>query len=291
MNYLRDGRTIWTTRDLLSRDVPKLSQALNLEPVESRLELRVLLGHALNVDLAWLLSHGDEEIHGCAGERYEELLARRLAGEPIAYILGEREFYGRSFKVGPSVLIPRPETELLVDLAKVNMPADRPCNILDLGTGSGCIAITLAIECPACKVTAVDSSESGLDLAEKNALSLKADVNWRYGNWFSALEGLRFDLIVSNPPYIAELDAHLSSGDVRFEPRNALVSGPLGLNDLALIIEQSPTFLKPDGCVLLEHGWNQGRVVGNMMKKRGFRQIECHKDDAGLERVTCGRCR
>lgn len=291
MNYQSATAAIWTIKDILCRDASRLAHALDLEQGESRLEVRVLLEHVLNVDRAWLLSHDDEEIKGATGERYEGLLARRLAGEPIAYIVGEREFYGRSFKVGPSVLIPRPETELLVDLAKVQIPADKPCDIVDLGTGSGCIAITLALECPACKVTAVDSSRPGLDLAGENALSLKADVKWHQGNWFSGLDELRFDLIVSNPPYVAEQDAHLQSGDVRFEPRTALASGPLGLNDLAVIIEQSPIFLRPDGWVLLEHGWNQGCAVGNMMKRRGFRQIQCHKDYAGLDRVTWGKCR
>lgn len=280
-----------TIKTVLSRDSSRLSQALTLQAAESRQEIRVLLEHALNVDRAWLLTHDDQELEREPADRYEELLARRLKGEPIAYILGLREFYGRPFKVGPSVLIPRPETELLVDLAKARLPADEPRDVLDLGTGSGCVAITLALERPACKVTGAERSSPSLDLARGNALYLGARVVWRHSNWFAGLEGLSFDLIVSNPPYIAERDAHLESGDVRFEPRNALASGPLGLSDLAVIIDQSPLFLKPGGWLLLEHGWDQGRAVGDLMNRRGFQQIRSHKDDAGLDRVTLGKCR
>lgn len=280
-----------TIKDVLSRDASRLAQVLTLQAAESRLEIRVLLEHALNVDRAWLLTHDDQELDRESIFRYETLLARRFAGEPIAYILGHREFYGRPFKVGPSVLIPRPETELLVDLVKARLPADEPRNVLDLGTGSGCIAITLALERPACKVTGVERCSPSLNLARENAVYLKADVEWRHSNWFAGLEGSSFDLIVSNPPYIAERDAHLESGDVRFEPRNALVSGPMGLNDLAVIIDQSPFFLKPGGWLLLEHGWDQRRAVGDLMERRGFQQVQCHKDGAGLDRVTLGKCR
>lgn len=291
MNYLSATQAMTTIKNVLSRDSSRLSQALTLQAAESRLEIRVLLEHVLNVDRTWLLTHDDQELEAESSLRYETLLARRFGGEPIAYILGQREFYGRSFKVGPSVLIPRPETELLVDLAKALLPADEPRDVLDLGTGSGCIAITLALERPACKVKGVERSRPSLDLARENALYLTAHVVWRHGNWFTGLGELRFDLIVSNPPYIAEQDAHLKSGDVRFEPRNALVSGPIGLNDLAVIIEQSPFFLKPGGWLLLEHGWDQGRAVGDLMKKRGFQRIQSHKDHAGLDRATLGRCR
>jgi release factor glutamine methyltransferase len=280
-----------TIRNVLSRDSSRLSQALTLQAAESRLEIRVLLEHALNVDQAWLLTHDDQELEAESGLRYESLLSRRLRGEPIAYILGEREFYGRSFKVGPSVLIPRPETELLVDLAKALLPPGEPRDVLDLGTGSGCIAITLALERPACKVKGLERSRPSLDLARENAFFLKADVEWRHGNWLSGLEGLSFDVIVSNPPYIAEQDVHLESGDVRFEPRNALASGPIGLNDLAVIIELSPSFLKPGGWLLLEHGWDQGQAVGELMKKRGFQQIQGYKDHSGLDRASVCRCR
>jgi release factor glutamine methyltransferase len=189
------------------------------------------------------------------------------------------------------VLIPRPETEILVEAALERLPKDRPARVLDLGTGSGCIAITLALERPACKVTGVDWSRPSLDVSRENARYLKAQVEWCHGNWFTGLGELRFDLIVSNPPYIAQHDVHLESGDVRFEPRNALVSGPIGLDDLAAIIEQSPFFLKSGGWLMLEHGWDQGRSVGDLMKTRGFQQIQSHKDHAGLDRATLGRCR
>jgi release factor glutamine methyltransferase len=291
MNLQGAAGAVRTIRETLARDASRLAQALNLEQVESRLEVRILLEHVLNVGRAWLLTHDDQEITDASKERYARLLARRLAGEPIAYIVGEREFYGRPFKVGPSVLVPRPETELLVDLALARIRADEPAAVLDLGTGSGCIAISIALERPACKVMGIDSSPSALHMARENARLLKADVEWRQSNWFSGLAGLRFDLIVSNPPYIAERDTHLESGDVRFEPRSALASGPAGLDDLTVIIEQSLSFLKAGGWLLVEHGWNQSQDVADLMKYQGFQQFLSQKDCAGLDRVTLAKCR
>jgi release factor glutamine methyltransferase len=288
MNYLSVDHAMSSIKDVLSRDSSRLAQVLTLQAAESRLEIRLLLERALNVNRAWLLTHDDQELEGESRARYQALLERRLAGEPIAYILGQREFYGRLFKVGPSVLIPRPETELLVDLAKARIPHDEPCDVLDLGTGSGCIAITLALERPACRVTAVERSTTFLELARENERFLGAQVTWREADWLTGLVGASFDVIVSNPPYVAEQDAHLKTGDVRFEPRSALASGPLGLNDLTLIIEQSPTLIRRGGWLLLEHGWDQGSAVVNLMKKRGFQQVQSYKDHAGLDRVTLG---
>lgn len=275
-------------RNLLERDTGRLTRTLGLSRAEARLELRVLLGHALNVDRAWLIGHEDRDVNHEALQAYEHLLARRLEGIPIAYLLGWREFYGRMFKVGPDVLIPRPETELLVDLAKARLPETGKRDVLDLGTGSGCIAITLALERPNCAVTGVDKSQASLNLARENAAILGAKVEWRQANWFSGLAGRRFDLIVANPPYIQEDDKHLESGDVRFEPRHALASGPQGLNDLAFIIQRAPARLKPAGWLLLEHGWNQGPAVLAFMKTHGFHEVEIIRDFAGHDRVCIG---
>ena len=278
-------------RDIVSRDASRLARSLSLPAAESRLEVRILLEHVLGVDRAWLLTHDGDQVTLESQGRYDALLARRLAGVPIAYIVGQREFYGRPFKVGPSVLIPRPETELLVDLAKSRLPANEACDVLDLGTGSGCIAISLALECPAWRVTGIERSQLSLDLARENAYCLRAQVELRQGEWFADLADSRFDLIVSNPPYIAELDPHLWSGDVRFEPREALVSGPGGMSDLNQIIRQSRDFLKPGGWLLIEHGWDQGRAVEDLMKQLGFWQVQGHQDHGGRDRATTGRCR
>jgi release factor glutamine methyltransferase len=266
-------------------------QALGINWTAARLEIRILLESVLKVDRAWLIAHEDQSIQPGPMHRYEALLSRRLRSEPMAYILGQREFYGRLFKVGPEVLIPRPETEILVDLAKARLPEGKTSDVLDLGTGSGCIAITLALECPASNVVGVDASQSSLILARENAATLGASVEWQKGNWYSTLYGKRFDLIVSNPPYIAERDIHLELGDVRFEPRSALSSGPLGLNDLKVIIEESQVHLNPGRWLVLEHGYDQGPVVMELMKKRDFQQVEIHKDYAGNDRVTIGKCR
>lgn len=276
---------------IIDRDAPALSAALGLDRAEARLEVRILLEWVLKADRAWLLAHQDEDLEADALQAYEGLLIRRLAGEPIAYIVGRREFYGRPFEVGPDVLIPRPETELLVDLAKARLPATGAAEVLDLGSGSGCIAITLALERPDCRVVGVDQSLASLDLARKNAAALGARVEWLQSDWYAALEGRKFDLIVSNPPYIEERDAHLETGDVRFEPRHALASGPHGLDDLAAIIGQARSHLMPGGWLVLEHGWNQGPRVMELMKLHGFQCVQTMKDHAGHDRASLGKCR
>jgi release factor glutamine methyltransferase len=291
MNFHSNISSLTSVRSVLDRDAPRLMQALGVNWTAARLEIRILLESVLKVDRAWLIAHEDQSIQPESMQRYKGLLSRRLRGEPMAYILGQREFYGRLFKVGAEVLIPRPETEILVDLAKARLPEGKVSDVLDLGTGSGCIAITLALESPASNVMGVDASQSSLTLARENAATLGVRVEWQKGNWYSALHGKRFDLIVSNPPYIAERDIHLELGDVRFEPRSALSSGPQGLNDLKVIIEESQAHLKPGGWLVLEHGYDQGPVVMELMKKRDFQQVEIHKDYAGNDRVTIGKCR
>ena len=279
-----------TIKDVLFRDSPRLSQALSLQAAESRLEIRVLLEHALNVDRAWLLTHDDQELNGESSLRYESFLARRLAGEPIAYILGRREFYGRSFKVGPSVLIPRPETELLVEAALERLPKDRPARVLDLGTGSGCIALTLALERPLTQVVAADASPASLTIARENARKLGAEnIEFILSDWYLGLGVNKFDMIVSNPPYISGADPHLDAGDLRFEPRQALSSGADGLDAVRIIVANAPEHLHNGGWLLLEHGFDQAEATMALLDGGGVTAIFTMKDLARTSRVTGGQ--
>lgn len=257
-----------------------------LEPVD----LRILLQHVLGVRHAYLIAHSERVLTSDEIKAFESLLHRRLEGEPVAYLIGRREFFGRDFSVTPAVLIPRPETELLVEsgLARAERLV-RP-RILDLGTGSGCIAITLALERADALLTAVDASEAALQIARTNAERLAAaNVEFRLGAWFDPVAGERFDLVVGNPPYVSRDDPHLLSGDVRFEPRNALASGPAGLDDLTHIIATAARFLVDDGWLLLEHGWDQADAVAALLDAAGFADVFLAHDLAGLPRVSGGR--
>lgn len=272
--------------ELLRRDAPRLMQTLNLDVATARLEVRVLLGHVLSVDRTWLIAHELDPLQSEAIASYEELLGRRLAGEPIAYILGEKEFYGRTFRVTPDVLIPRPETELLVELAlKRCSTIDKP-RILDLGTGSGCIAITLALECPSSQVTALEESRAALEIARQNASKSGVDIEFVRSRWFEALDDRQFDIIVTNPPYVAPGDPHLLQGDVGHEPVGALVAGNKGLADIQEIVIQSRQHLRPGGALLLEHGYDQAEAVRELLIKNGYAQPETWRDLAGIERAT-----
>ena len=272
--------------ELLLRDAPGLMRTLGLDKAVARLEIRILLGRALGVDRTWLIAHEHDSLMPKAVAYYEELLGRRLAGEPVAYILGEKEFYGRAFRVTPDVLIPRPETELLVDLALTRCRALASPKVLDLGTGSGCIAITLALECPSARVAAVEESRAALAVASQNAEKNCVDVEFLQSHWFEALRGRRFDIIVANPPYIALDDPHLLQGDVRHEPMGALVSENEGLADIRAIILQSKDHLFPGGTLLLEHGYDQATQVRSILSTAGYSVVRSWHDMAGTERVT-----
>lgn len=258
-------------------------------------EARMLLGHVLQRPAVWLVAHDDAELEEEQLVLFSSLCARRRGGEPIAYLIGKREFYGREFQVAPGVLIPRPETELLVDLALAKVGAGRtatqPPRILDLGTGSGCIAISIALECPKCEVVAIDASSAALAIAKTNATRLGANVCFRNGDWFSPLTGKRFDLIVSNPPYIAAADPHLAQGDLVHEPPTALASGTDGLDAIRTIIAEAPGFLYPGGSLWLEHGYDQAEAVKELLLAAGFMAIEPHTDLAGIIRITGGSIR
>ncbi len=253
------------------------------------MDARILLRHVLQCQAAWLAAHPEAQLDPSDWAEYRLLIERREAGEPIAYLVGEREFYGFGFLVTPAVLIPRPETELLVELALAHFAARRSVRVLDLGTGSGALAIALAKELAGADVTAVDRSREALLVAMANAARLHASVSFVQSDWFGALEGERFELIVANPPYVASDDPHLAEGDVRFEPPTALASGPEGLDDLAEIVAAAPPHLEPGGWLFLEHGYNQAARVRGLLTDAGFASIASWKDLAGTERVSGGQ--
>ena len=257
--------------------------------VEARREAQILLGHALGVSRAWLSAHGDEAPDPSAAAVFRELVQRRHAGEPVAYLVGRQEFYGLDFRVTPDVLIPRADTESLIDTAleKLTQPARH--EVLDLGTGSGCVAITIAHERSAARVTAVDVSAAALNVARDNAVAIGVDVEFVEGTWFEPLGGCRFDLIVSNPPYVAEADPHLQQGDLRFEPVTAVASGKDGLTDIRIIIAGAPTYLRAGGWLLFEHGYDQADVCRDLLRDAGFGEVISRADIAGLPRVAGGR--
>lgn len=276
----------------LARATERLQHALGLDRREARLEARILAARALGVDRAWLVAHDRDTLSPDQAEAVEALVARREQGEPVAYILGEKEFYGRMFKVTPDVLIPRPETELLVEAALARIPMDRPCRVLDLGTGSGCIAITIALERPGAQVLAADQSAACVTLAHNNAKILSAcNCTFIQSDWFSELTGETFEVIVSNPPYIAPEQALLDTGDLRFEPRHALSAEGNGLAHFRTITSHASKHLAPHGWLLVEHGYDQGGQVLDLLEQTGFYEIRTLTDLARHPRVTLGSYR
>ena len=253
-----------------------------------RLEARALLSQASGRAREWLVAHGDEPAAADAAEQFRALAARRRAGEPLAYLLGRREFFGREFTVNGSVLIPRPDTETLVRWALETAPEGG--QVLDLGTGSGAIAVTLALERPNLTVTATDISGEALQTARENARRLGAGVAFLQGDWYGALSAnARFDLIVANPPYIAADDPHLGQGDLRHEPSGALTDGADGLAALAQIIAGAPGRLDAGGWIGVEHGWAQGAAVRALLVQAGFTAVETLQDAEHRDRTSIGR--
>ncbi|MBK6975310.1 MAG: peptide chain release factor N(5)-glutamine methyltransferase [Sterolibacteriaceae bacterium] len=252
-------------------------------------DARALLQHVTGFGHARFASAPERQLDPRAWQDFEALVVRRAAGEPVAYLIGWREFYGRRFSVTPDVLIPRPETELLVDLVLRERDRAQRLQILDLGTGSGVLAITMALELPRADVTATDVSPAALAVARGNADALGARVHFIESDWWSALADRRFDLIVSNPPYIAPADPHLGQGDLRFEPRGALVGrGRAGAGDLAEIVRSARANLRPFGSLLVEHGWDQGAAVRASLSAAGFDAVTTTKDLGGNDRATSG---
>ncbi|EIX9084963.1 MAG: peptide chain release factor N(5)-glutamine methyltransferase [Klebsiella aerogenes] len=254
-----------------------------------RRDAEILLGHVTGKARTWILAFDETVLTAEQLAELEALLARRANGEPVAHLVGQREFWSLPLFVSPATLIPRPDTECLVEQALVRLP-QTACRILDLGTGTGAIALALASERADCKVTAVDFMPDAAALAARNAAHLALNnVTVLQSDWFSALKGQRFAMIVSNPPYIDETDPHLAEGDVRFEPRTALVAADQGLADLAHIIREGRQYLLPNAYMLLEHGWKQGEAVRALFNEAGYLDVETCRDYGDNERLTLGR--
>jgi release factor glutamine methyltransferase len=257
-----------------------------IEPAEARL----LLAHALQQPPAWLFAHADEVMDAATAQRFHALVDARAAGQPVAYLLGRRAFWTLELQVTHDTLIPRAETERLVELALARLPAGVPLQVADLGTGSGAIALAIAAERPQAQVLATDASAAALEIARRNAVANGLhNVSVRHGSWLEPLRELRFDLIASNPPYIADDDPHLAQGDLRFEPPAALSSGADGLAAIREIVAAAPACLRTGGWLLLEHGWRQGEAVRRLMRDAGFVDIATELDLEQRERVTLGR--
>ena len=263
--------------------------AASADADEATREAQVLLGHSLGVSRAWLSAHRDDSADSAQTIRFRMLLKQRSVGQPVAYLTGKREFYGREFRVTPDVLIPRPDTETLVEAALERLAPKTTLQLLDLGTGSGCIAITLSLERPSTRITAVDISQSALRVARENAQALGARIEFLQGVWFGPLDGRQFDLVVSNPPYIAADDPHLQRGDLRFEPAMALAAGMDGLDEIRRIVSGAAAFLKPGGWLLFEHGHDQAGACRDLLDSAGFGKLVSLPDLAGIPRVAGGR--
>lgn len=268
-----------------------ISQALTFACRDiGRVDACMLLQHVLDAAQAHLLTHPDQILSAQQLEAFQHLVKRRIDGVPVAYLTGERAFYDLTLSVNEAVLIPRPETELLVDLVLQLIPLDRPCRVLDLGTGSGAIAITIAKHRPQSQVTAVDVSPVAMAVCRQNAQNLQIDnLSLVMGSWFDELSGEKFDLIVSNPPYVAYGDPHLQQGDLRFEPQVALSAGDDGLSCINHIIHNAPDHLAEDGWLLLEHGYDQASACRQLLQNRDFSNICSHPDLAGIMRVSGGQ--
>lgn len=266
-----------------------LGRAAGLAGDDAGRAAELLLGAAVDRPRAFLYSHPEYELSTAEAERFEALLARRAAGEPVAYLLGEWAFWNLTLAVTPATLIPRADTERLVEVALLlEVPA--AARVVDLGTGTGAIALALAAERPGWQVTAVDREPACVELARANAAANGVGVKVLVSDWFAALAGRRFDLVVSNPPYVAEGDPHLGEGDVRFEPRGALVAGDGGLAAIRAIADAAPGYLVPGGWLAVEHGFEQGAAVRALFTASGFESVQTCADLGGRERVTAGRC-
>lgn len=277
-----------TIRDALQKARQQLA---TLSETEAGLEAEILLAFTLDKQRNHLYAWPDKPLEAHQLDQFLTLVTRRIQGEPIAYITGHREFWSLDLSITPDTLIPRPETELLVELALELIPPNRPFRIADIGTGSGAIAAAIAFERPACHIFATDISARALRIAEDNFKHLNlTNIQTHKGAWCQALsQSYKFNLIISNPPYIPDSDPHLEQGDLPWEPRDALASGADGLDDIRHIIQQSPDHLITDGWLLLEHGYDQGSKVRNLLKAQGFKQVSTQQDLAGQDRVTKGQ--
>jgi release factor glutamine methyltransferase len=269
-----------------STNVSRALAASGLIPFEAK----ILLGHVLRRDRAWLAAHGDEPMTVDEVKDFDALARRRRGGEPVAYLTGRREFYGLDLEITPDVLIPRPETELLVELALARIDADSPAEILDLGSGSGAIALAIANERPNAAVLGADVSVAAVELARRNALRLNlGNATFIESDWFGAVPKKRYDAILANPPYVKAGDEHLSEGDLRFEPQRSLVAGTDGLTAIRIIVAGAATYLAPGAWLLIEHGYDQAEAVEAMLRDAQFRDVQSRRDLAGIPRTALGR--
>jgi len=264
-----------------------IAGALAAAAIEPR-EARLLLAEACGFSEASVLAQGERELPAEIEARFAQWAARRRAGEPVAYIVGRREFYSLPLSVGPPVLIPRPETELLVELALERLPPGASSSVLDLGTGCGAIALAIKRHRPRARVVAVEIGATALEYAKRNAAKLGLEIELLHGRWFEPVRGERFDVVVSNPPYVALEDPHLNQGDLRFEPRHALVAGADGLDGIRAITSGAAAFLNAGGWLLLEHGQGQDQAVRALLSTAGFANVSTWPDLAGIARATGG---
>ena len=271
-------------------NILKQSQASLPDSETSHLDVEVLLSHILQKPREYLRAHSEAELTQLQSKAFEKLLAKRKTGAPIAYLVGHQEFWSLDFLVNEHVLIPRPETEILVETILEKFPPNQSLQLLDLGTGSGAIAIAIAHERSAWQVIAMDQSVESLKLAKENAKRFSVNnIEFILSDWFKGVPQKKFDAIISNPPYVAEGDAHLLEGDVRFEPQEALVSGQDGLSAIQLIVSQARDYLKPRGVLMIEHGFDQASDVRDVFKANYYHEIETVRDLSGVERVCVGK--
>jgi release factor glutamine methyltransferase len=283
-----DARTAPMKPDTVARLLAEA--ALRLPGAEARAEAEILLADVLGQRRAWLYAHSDQVVGEAERRAFDAAVARRHQGLPVAYITGRQEFWSLPLSVSAATLIPRPETELLVELALRRMPAAAPVSVLDLGTGTGAVALAIAQERPSAQVTGIEFDPATLAMARGNATRLGLDrVRLLAGDWFSAIGDQRFDFVLGNPPYIAEADPHLARGDLRFEPRLALASGPDGLDAIRVIVAQAPEHLLDGGWLMLEHGVGQGGSVRELMQAAGLVAVESFVDLEDRDRVSVGR--
>lgn len=269
-----------------------LAHAAQIDSPTAQLDAELLLAYVLDQPRSYLYTWPEKTVNETLTASYMALLERRQRGEPVAYLLGRQGFWTLDLAVAEHTLIPRADTELLVEAALQLAASESLLNVLDLGTGSGAVALAIASERPHWQVAGVDRIESAVALALSNQRQLAlTNVQFLVSDWFSALAEQRYDLILSNPPYIAESDPHLAQGDVRFEPLSALVAGPDGLDDIRTIIAQAPSYLTAHGWLLLEHGFEQASAVGELLKQAGFVDVSSQRDLAGHERISLGRLR